>query len=254
VVAYQIAFTFFLLPVALAAHPIFTALYPRLAAHAHASRWAEFSDDVGEGVRLTTFAVLPAAALLAALGSPALHLLRLGALDRTGADLVAKTLAAYAIGLGGYAAFMLLARAAVAAGDARLPALVGIGVTVSGGLLMLIGTAVTTGTDRVVALGLAHSIAMTAGAVALFVLLRKEIARPIVVGPTLARTLATAVAAGLSALAVARLLAGDGRLMAAVALVAGLAVGGLVAVGGQALLRAPELAGIRRSFGRRASA
>jgi putative peptidoglycan lipid II flippase len=248
VVAYQIAFTFFLLPVALAAHPIFTALYPRLSAHAHAGRWAEFSDDVGEGVRLTTFTVLPAAALLAALGTPALHLLRLGALDRAGADLVAKTLAAYAIGLGGYAAFMLLARAAVAAGDARLPAVVGAGIAALGTVLMVVGSAVVDGDDKVVALGIAHSIAMTVGAVALFVLLRREVGRPIVVAPTLVRSLATAVLAGAAALVVARALPGSGRLMSAAAVVAGTVVGAVIVIGGQAALRAPELAGIRRSL------
>lgn len=246
VVAYQIAFTFFLLPVALAAHPIFTALYPRLSAHAHANRWAEFGDDVGEGVRLTTFAVLPAAALLAALGGPALHLLRLGALDRPGADLVAKTLAAYAFGLAGYAAFMLLARASVAAGDARLPALVGAGVAAIGAAGMVLGTAMAHGRDKVVVLGVAHSVAMTAGAVALFLLLRREIGRPIVVWPTVARTILTAALAGAAALAMTRVVHGDSRLMSAAAVAAGTVVGGIVALGGQLVLRAPELAGLRR--------
>jgi hypothetical protein len=95
---------------------------------------------------------------------------------------------------------------------------------------------------------------MTVGAVALFVLLRRQIDHPIAVGATIARTLATATAAGLAALAVAHLLAGDGRIMSAAALVGGAAVGGVVAVGGQAVLGAPELAGIRRSLkGRPAS-
>ena len=113
VVAYQIAFTFFLLPVALAAQPLFTALYPRLAAHAHGPRWAAFADDLAGGVRLTTFLVLPASAVLIALGEPVLRLVRVGALNDHSALLVARVLGAYGFGLLGYALFMLLARAAV---------------------------------------------------------------------------------------------------------------------------------------------
>src|SRR5439155_1495904 len=119
VVAYQIAYTFYLLPFALVAHPIFMSLYPRLSADAHAARWSAFAEDLGHGVRRTALLVAPAAGLLAALGRPALELVRLGALDRTGARLVASVLAAYAVGLVGYSVFQLLARAATATGDAR---------------------------------------------------------------------------------------------------------------------------------------
>ncbi|MGI8684919.1 MAG: lipid II flippase MurJ, partial [Acidimicrobiales bacterium] len=178
VVAYQIAFTFFLLPFALVAHPIFTALHPRLSSSAHAGRWHEFGTDLSHGVRRTLVLVVPAAALLAALAQPVLALVRLGALDAAGADLVARVLAAYAIGLGGYAAFQLLSRAATAAGQARLAALVGIGVAVGGSVLMLVAAGAAEGDDRVVALGVAHSVAMTAGALALFALLRRRVAEP----------------------------------------------------------------------------
>ena len=50
-------------------------------------------------------------------------------------------LGAYGLGLLGYALFLLLARAAVAVGDARMPALVGIGITAVGGALMAAGSA-----------------------------------------------------------------------------------------------------------------
>src|SRR5207249_6549023 len=70
VVAYQVAFTFFLLPHALLAQPVYTALYPNLSSDAHAQRWRRFSDSLGGGVRLIGFLVLPATALLVALAHP----------------------------------------------------------------------------------------------------------------------------------------------------------------------------------------
>src|SRR5439155_484349 len=164
VVAYQIAYTFYLLPFAPLAHPIFTSLYPRLSADAHAGRWTEFADDLGRGVRRTALLVAPAAGLLAALGRPALQLVRSGALDRTGAGLVASVLAAYAVGLVGYSVFQLLARAATATGDARLPALVGTGAAAAGSVAMVAASAAAHGDGRVVVLGLAHAGAMVVAA------------------------------------------------------------------------------------------
>src|SRR5690606_33927258 len=61
VIAYQTAFTFFLLPHALLAHPIFTALYPRLSRAGSEHDGAGFASDLGRGVRSVVALVLPAA-------------------------------------------------------------------------------------------------------------------------------------------------------------------------------------------------
>src|SRR5207302_6555566 len=117
VVAYQIAYTFFLLPYAVLAQPVMTALFPRLASDALADRWQRFSTTVGDGVRLIAFLVLPATALIAALARPALRVMQLGALDAAGGRLVARVLAAYALGIIGWSALQLLTRASYAVGD-----------------------------------------------------------------------------------------------------------------------------------------
>lgn len=200
VVAYQIAFTFFLLPFALVAHPVMTALYPTLSAHAAAEQWDAVADDVRVGLRRTLVIVVPAAALLAALAEPVLGVVRVGALHAGDAAFVGRVLAAHALGLGGYAAFQLLARAWTAVGDARVPALVGLAVTVVGAALMVGGSTAAEGRDRVVVLGLAHAAAVTAGAVALHLLLRARLARSTAVAGPLAR----AVVAGAVAFAVGR--------------------------------------------------
>lgn len=222
VVAYQVAFTFFLLPFALVAHPVFTVLHPRLSAHAGADRWADFGDDVTEGLRRVLLLVLPGAAMLAVLGGPVLQLTRFGALDSEGAQLVARVVAAYAVGLGGYAAFQLLARASTAAGDPRLPALVGLGVAGAGAVLMWASSVTASGAEVVVVLGLVHSAVVTGGAIVLCVLLGRRLGRRLGDASGVLMPLAVAGAAGLVAFAGVGLVDVGGRAGAA----ADLAVGG----------------------------
>jgi len=241
VVAYHIAFTAFLLPFALLAHPVLTTVYPGLAADAGAGRWTAFAESLGRSVRSIAFLVLPAAALLVALARPGLRLIEVGALDDAGGRLVAGALAGYAVGLIGYAGLHLLTRASYAAADTRTPALVNVGVAVAGSVLMVVLTAAVSESGRMVAIGVAHSVAMVAGAVALGVAVRRRVGVAWPVGGTLARSLAGAVAAGVAARVVADMVAVEGRLGAALAV----AAGGAAGVGAYLLsawvLRAPEL-------------
>jgi putative peptidoglycan lipid II flippase len=242
VVAYHIAFTTFLLPFAILAHPVLTTVYPGLAADAHAGRWTSFAEALGRGARSIAFLVLPAAALMAALAGPGLRLIELGELDEAGSRLVASALAAYAFGLAGYAGLHLLTRASYAAADTRTPALVNVGVAVGGAALMAGLSSAASGSGRMVAIGVAHSVAMVAGAVTLGVLLRRRIGVAWPVGAALARSGAGAVAAGLAAWAVAGVLPSGSRLEAALAVGAGGGVGIGAYLLVEWLLRAPELA------------
>jgi putative peptidoglycan lipid II flippase len=246
VIAYQIAFTFFLLPVAVFAHPIFTALYPRLAGAVHAGRWELFGADVAGGVRLTVFLVLPAAALLGALGEPLLRVLRLGAIDTAGATLVGRVVAAYAVGLAGYAVLLFLVRAATASGQVRAAAAVGAGVLTSGALFMVAMAAAASGDGRVVVLGLAHSLAVTLGAVTLYELVRRRSGMEGRVLPTVARSAAIAAGGGAVAWGVAHAVSsGTSRSGAAAALVLGGLAGLIVIVAAHWMLRSPELETLR---------
>jgi putative peptidoglycan lipid II flippase len=244
VVAFQTAFTFFLLPFAIFANPIFTALYPRLSADAARARWREFMDTASGGVRLIAFFVLPAAALLIALGRPTLQLLRFGSLDAAGASLVARVLSAYALGLVGYALFQHLTRASYATADARTPALVHLGATAAGVTLMIVLFLSASGSDKVVVLGVAHSIAMVGAAVVLFGLLRRRVRVPAVCIASLARSLTGAAAGGLVARVLADALALDGRRGAALTIVVAGAAGIAVYACTAWLTRAPELRGL----------
>ena len=242
VVAYHIAFTTFLLPFALLAHPVLTTVYPGLAAEARAGRWAGFAEALGRGARSIAFLVLPATALLVALARPGLRVIEVGALDEAGSRLVARALAAYALGLAGYAALHLLTRASYAAGDTRTPALVNAGVAVGGSAVMVALFSLAEGSGRMVAIGVAHSVAMVVGALTLAALLRRRVGAPWPVGATVARSVAGALATGLVAAAVAGVVPSESRFgaLAAVVLAGGAGTGAYLLV--EWLLRAPELA------------
>lgn len=241
VVAYHIAFTTFLLPFAVLAHPVLTTVYPGLAADAHAGRWAGFAEALGRGARTIAFLILPASALLVALAGPGLRLIELGELDDAGSRLVAGALAAYALGLAGYAGLQLLTRASYAAADTRTPALVNLGVAVAGSVLMVVLTAAAAGDRQMIAIGVAHSVAMVGGVIALTVAVRRRVGEPWAIGATVARSLAGAVAAGLAARGVAAVVDVGGRSGAALAVALGGAAGAGAYLLVARLLRAPEL-------------
>ena len=244
VVAYQIAYTFFLLPYAVLAQPVMTALFPRLSSDAVADRWERFSTTLSDGLRLVTFLVLPATAVMAALARPALQVMQLGALDAAGAELVARVVAAYAVGLIGWSALQLLTRASYAADDTRTPTFVAAGLTALGVGLMLWWFSRSSGDMRVVVLGLANSTAMIAGAAALLILLGRHIRRTLPVGASLLRSVACAGVAYGAARLVVEVLPSGSRAEAALTLVVGAVLAIAVYAGLQWVARAPEFKGI----------
>lgn len=245
VVAYHVAFTVFLLPHAVLAHPTITAVYPRLAAEAAARRWRAFSDSLAGSAAVVVFLVAPAIAVLVAVGRPALSLLRLGGLDVAGAGLVARVLAAYALGLAGYAGFQLLTRASYATGDTRTPALVSLGVAVAGAASMVALFALASGDDKVVVLALAHSAVMVGGAAVLLVVVRRQVGEPCLAPASLLRGAAAGVAAGVVGRLIVDRFGQGGRPAAAAAVLLGAGGAGLVYLAVQWWLRAPELRRLR---------
>ncbi len=241
VVAYQTAMAFVLLPFALLAHPVITALFPSLAALAHRGDVEGFARESGDGARALVFLLLPASALLIALGAPAMRVLRLGALDAAGARLVAQVLAAYALGLLGYAGLNFGTRAFVALGDFRTPAMVGAGVAVGGVLLMMATATRAQGSAAVVGLGLATSAVTLAGATVLVVLLARRLGRHVALLGGIGRGVLASVALGVAAWSAARVPTGEGRAAAALALLLGMGAAAVVGVTVQFALRSPEL-------------
>lgn len=198
VVAYQVAFTVFLVPHALLVLPVLTALFPVLARRAGSGDVVAYARGLGAGLRVIVFLALPAAAAIAALSQPLSRLLLFGA-SRGDTPVVAATLVAFAPGLVGFGAFVFLTRALYALGDARTPALVHLGVVIAAGVAMVAAGAVLSGAGRVAALAGAHSGAYLIGAVVLGALVLGRMpagARPALALPLLGGTAAAAVGGG----------------------------------------------------------
>ncbi|MEO7429977.1 MAG: lipid II flippase MurJ, partial [Acidimicrobiales bacterium] len=220
VVAYQLGFTFFLLPHALVAIPVFTALFPGMARAALAGDGPGYADLVRRGVTTITVLVLPASAALVALAHPLARLTLFGHGD-DGVHQVALATAAFAPGLVPYGVFLLLTRAAYARNDARLPAMVNLVATVIGIAGMIAVAMVLHGDARIAGLAAAHSMTYLVGSVVLAGMLRRDVSTPSGLVPL--RTVAVAVAAAVGASIVMVLVASridlDGRVGALVALV-----------------------------------
>ena len=238
VVAYQVAYVFFLAPYAVLAQPIHTTILPELVGEA--DRPAAFASSVRWALERMGLLVLPVAAGLMALAGTGLRAVTFGETGAAGASLIASALVTMAIGLLPYGAFLLLARGFYALGDSRTPALASLVSAVAGVLVMLVGALVADGEARVALLGFGHSVAFLIGAVWLGVLLTRRIGGSLL--PTgLLRMLAVSAAGGVAAWTVALAVAGDepARVDALVACaVAGL-VGGLIVLGGYRALRLP---------------
>ncbi len=173
VVAYQVGWFFFLAPYGIIAQPIHTTILPELVAEHQAGDTSAFVSSLRWALDSMCVLLLPISALCAALAVPAMSVLAFGsAKDSQGIDLLAAALASLGLGLLPYGAFFLLARAWYVYGNSRVPAIAG-GCAAGVGVLCMAAAAVfVSGTNLVLALGLAHSLAFLVGSVVLVVSLR----------------------------------------------------------------------------------
>jgi len=241
VVAYQVAFTFFLAPYAVLAQPLHTAILPEMSNDVAAGNLDAFAHSIRWTLDRMALLVIPVSAGLIAIALPMMRLVAFGSASKTGPGLLAAGIASLSLGLYPYGAFLLLARSYYALGDSRTPAIVAIGSAILGVIAMVVGSRLTHGTARVAALGLGHSIAYVIGMLVLGAGCRRRTGRSIVPGLL---PIATAISAviGFAAWIALRGLDPRGR----VTTVACLAVVGAVGTGLYALAvrrwwRAPSL-------------
>jgi putative peptidoglycan lipid II flippase len=253
VAAYQWAYTFFYLPHALFGVPVFHVLFPEMAEHAVKGESQEVGIRMREGLRLLLFLLVPIAGFLLVAARPLLELgLNNGAMTVDGTDLIARTLAAFAIGLPTYSIYLVLTRAFYALSDTKTPALINmITVVVSsvGGAVAFF--AAPEGWE-VPALAAAHSVASVLGAVLLSRVLRTRVGA----GGGAALRDAALRGCGIGALAMAAMAAAAavtpdaGKGGSAVAIAAIAVVGSAVYLGLMRWLRSDELASLRAVIGR----
>ena len=168
VAAYQWAYTFFYLPHALFAIPVFQVLFTAMSEHVAKGEEGGLVERLRDGLAMLSFLLIPTAAIMLAAAHPVTRLtLEYGVMTGTGSSLVARVLAAFAVGLPLYSAFLVYTRGYYAFGDTKTPALVNAGTIA---LASLVGASLFAALPRewaVPGLAFGHSIGFAAGAVVL---------------------------------------------------------------------------------------
>lgn len=119
---YLAAFTFFQLPHGLFAVSIMTALAPELARRHSRGDVDGLREQFSLGFRLMTLVVLPASAILAVLARPVINaLLDYGSFTASNGAATAETLAAFALGLFAFSAYLFTVRGFYSMQDTRTP-------------------------------------------------------------------------------------------------------------------------------------
>lgn len=237
VVAYQVAWVFFLAPYAIFAQPIQTAILPEWVVETRDATLDRFTTSVRWAIERIALPVLPLTAVMVALAAPAMRFLSFGEADTArGAELQAIAIATLAIGLLPYAMFLLLARAFYALGDSKTPGKVALAVAGAGALVMGVGAAFTHGTARLAVIGSAHTVAQVLGSGLLVVLLARRTGRGVVT-PVIGLMAVISLAAGaLMWVGSKAILDGlDGKTGDLAAVAAMTVLGGIVVVGSYAI-------------------
>ena len=179
VVAYQVAFAFFLVPFAVLSLPLITAVLPELSADASRSDLGAFGRSLRWTLDGMVGFVVPVSVAGVVLAPRVMERLAFGQTSQGGGRLIGVGLAALAAGLLPYAAFLLFVRAHYALGEGRAPAIVALGSAGFGAVLMTVGGALAHGDAKLAVMGTAHSVAYLAGAVVLGTRLARRTGQPL---------------------------------------------------------------------------
>ncbi|MBX7070891.1 MAG: murein biosynthesis integral membrane protein MurJ [Microthrixaceae bacterium] len=118
---YSDAFIFFQLPHGLIAVSIMTTMTPELASAAARSDYQALADRFGRGLRLLAALIVPAAIGYVLLATPITSFLQRGNLTAEDARLTGRAVAAFAIGLPAFSAYLFACRGFYALSDTRTP-------------------------------------------------------------------------------------------------------------------------------------
>jgi putative peptidoglycan lipid II flippase len=247
------AFVIFQLPYGVFVVAIATALIPELSEKYSRGDPDGFRENLSFGLRTTVFVAVPASVALIVLAEPIVGLLyEHGNFTREDTTEVAALLAAFGVGLLGYAASFVLVRSFYSRQNTKTPALLNVG-------LLVLYVALAYLLSRMMALtgiALGFSGAYAVLALALLAAMRREIKR--VDGRRLLRSLAKILAAGAAMYAVAwggLFLTGTGsgtlERAGVVVLVGGIALAAYLGV--SLLLKADEMGPVLSLLRRRAA-
>jgi putative peptidoglycan lipid II flippase len=230
VVAYQVAFACFLVPYAVLALPLITAVLPELAGDASRGDLPGFGRSLRWALDGMLGLVVPVSVAAVVFAPRVMEALAFGQTSGAGGRLIGSALAALAVGLGPYGAFLLFVRAHYAVGEGRAPAVVALSSAALGALLMAAVGSALHGEARLAAMGAGHSAAYLAGAWVLGAGLSRRTGERL--APTgLVRSIAVAGGLGLVAAVALAALDPAGRVQTLVVVTGLVAVGGAVYTG-----------------------
>lgn len=245
--AVSYAWMFYQLPYGIFAVAVATAFVPELSAAAGVKDLDAFKQRFREGMGATALLMLPMAAMLVALAPQLITLLASGKFTLADVPIVAGVLRFWGLGVFSFAAYTFTLRSFYALQDARTPMITNVFATT---LQIALYSALTLGIAGwsgfgLSGIGLADAVAYSAHVCVLLFILRRKIG-PLagkVLGSSVARVAVAATAGGMVAWGVAALMTPVGVLPGGflLQLLAGGALGLLVAFGGSALLRVPEM-------------
>jgi putative peptidoglycan lipid II flippase len=136
--AIQNAFLLVGLPIALLGQAVGQSAFPRIAAQAESSRWAELRGTLWRSLIVAVALALPAVAFLVLAGRRVIHtLFEHGHYGSVAGALTYDVLVAYAVALPAYVAAEVLSRGLVALRDTRTPLITNTGQVIGRALIML---------------------------------------------------------------------------------------------------------------------
>ena len=246
VVAIQVAYNFYNLAVAIGARTVATAALPSLSRLHHRANGAEFRDELVRALGLSWFLVVPAAVACAVLAHPLAGAVAFGEMaTASGFALVAAGLGAFSVGVAADAIFTVTTAASYAADDAGTPYRAMAARTAVS--LAALGLAIVADEPTTVVFLIAASV--SAGNVIGAWWLSAALVRQLPVGeervgPRLLHPLGAAAVMAVPAVLAANAAGGGGgdTVTRWTALVAGVAVGGVVYLAASRAARSPDLA------------
>jgi putative peptidoglycan lipid II flippase len=174
--AYSNAYTLFQLPYAIVGISVITALLPRMSAHAAERKYRLVSADFSTATRLAAVIVVPAALILAVLGTPlAVGVFGYGSTSVASARYLGEIFAVFSLGLLPYMTFQLLLRVFYAMHDSRTPALVGCVTMALNIATNLIALAILPPQHVVAGLGAGFGVSNLVGTLVAWQVLRRRI-------------------------------------------------------------------------------
>ena len=247
VAAYQWAYTFFYLPHALFAIPLFHVLFTAMSEHVARDEAGRFLERLRDGLGMLAFLLLPLSAFLFVVADGLTRLtLEYGVMTETGAEQVAVVLVAFVVGLPTYSAFLVYTRAFYAFGEVKTPALINAASVAAASIFGALFFFALPDEAAVAGLALGHSLGFALGLLLIARAFGRRWSRPQdALGRSVRRSLAITLVTLAAMAALEAMLPVGSKAGLALNLGATGITGAATYLGCMKLTRAPELARLR---------